>query len=110
MIQQLQEELLQLSKLQLRGEQLDSSRLPLSDSLYPDKGTSDTKIVARLKGKLQTAARHIATLAREKQQLIEVGNRLRAELKKHGMTSVLSVGLDRVLLLAVNDRRMSHTC
>ena len=42
-----------------------------------------TSGVARLHGKLQVAARRISRLSQEKEQLIQMGNRLRAELAKH---------------------------
>ena len=37
----------------------------------------------QLYAKLKSAARHIGQLARERQQLIEMGNRLRSELAKY---------------------------
>ncbi|KAK7493273.1 hypothetical protein BaRGS_00015399 [Batillaria attramentaria] len=40
---------------------------------------------SELRAKLHKAARHIAQLAREKQQLIELSNKLRAELKQAGI-------------------------
>lgn len=41
--------------------------------------------VQALQQKLRNAAKKITELAKEKQQLIEMGNKLRAELKKSGM-------------------------
>ncbi|OWF50285.1 coiled-coil domain-containing protein 57-like [Mizuhopecten yessoensis] len=57
-----------------------------------------------LQAKLKVAAKHIAQLAKEKQQLIEMGNRLRADLKKAGVnpshgppTSVASTNNQNVM-------------
>ena len=46
-------------------------------------GGPSASIVARLHSKLQVAARRISQLSQEKEQLIQMGNRLRAELAKH---------------------------
>ena len=42
-----------------------------------------TSNMARLHSKLQAAARRISRLSQEKDQLIQMGNRLRAELAKY---------------------------
>lgn len=50
-----------------------------------------TSDLARLHSKLQVAARRISRLSQEKEQLIQMGNRLRAELAKYtGKIMVLS--------------------
>ncbi|XP_060700944.1 coiled-coil domain-containing protein 57 isoform X5 [Hemiscyllium ocellatum] len=67
-IKELQSEILQLR------QQLVHSKLVNS----PSKQQSST--VSVLQGKLKQAARYISQLSRDKQQLIEMGNRLRAEL------------------------------
>lgn len=51
----------------------------------PIRKQSSNVQVEELQEKLKSAAKHIAQLAKERQQLIEMGNRLRAELKKAGM-------------------------
>ena len=48
------------------------------------RGVTTNATIEQLQHKLKAAAKHIAQLAKEKQQLIEMGNRLRAELKKAG--------------------------
>ncbi|KAK3090504.1 hypothetical protein FSP39_012356 [Pinctada imbricata] len=80
-IQQLQDEIMSLRQ----------GGLP-SASLSKPQDTNST--VRELQQKLKTAARHIAQLAKERQQLIEMGNRLRADMKKAGMkpTSVPTGG------------------
>ncbi|XP_072167929.1 coiled-coil domain-containing protein 57-like [Diadema setosum] len=45
--------------------------------------TGEQKDHSELRAKLKTAARHIGRLAKERQKLIEMGNRLRAELALH---------------------------
>lgn len=51
--------------------------------------TNNSSPVQELKSKLKLAAKHIAQLAKERQQLIEMGNKLRAELNKAGTDKVL---------------------
>ena len=79
LIQQLQDEILNLRKGAMQNLTADTS------------ATNDNSAVQELKNKLKLAAKHIAQLARERQQLIEMGNKLRAELNKAGTASVSSV-------------------
>lgn len=53
---------------------------PISSHLEGDQGW----VIVQLQRKLKQAAKRISQLAKEKQQLIEVGNRLRAALNKNG--------------------------
>lgn len=71
-IQQLQDEILNLRK-------------GATNALTADiAATNNSSPVQELKSKLKLAAKHIAQLAKERQQLIEMGNKLRAELNKAG--------------------------
>ncbi|GCC26003.1 hypothetical protein chiPu_0004417 [Chiloscyllium punctatum] len=82
-IKELQSEILQLR------QQLVHSKLVNS----PSKQQSST--VSVLQGKLKQAARYISQISRDKQQLIEMGNRLRAELvrsKLDGCQHSVAVG------------------
>ena len=82
MIQQLQDEIHRL-QLQLKGVEhlgLESSGRSIS------QGAPGT--LGNLQQKLRMAAKHISQLAKEKQQLIEMGNRLRAELNRNGMSLI----------------------
>lgn len=79
LIQQLQDEILNLRKGAMQNLTADTS------------ATNDNSAVQELKNKLKLAAKHIAQLARERQQLIEMGNKLRSELNKAGTGSMLSV-------------------
>ena len=47
-------------------------------------GCTTNAAMAEMHKKLRQAAKHISLLTRQKQQLIEMGNRLRAELNKFG--------------------------
>jgi hypothetical protein len=67
-IQQLQDEILNIKK---GGNQSNGV-------------TNDNEVIWELKNKLKLAAKHIAQLAKERQQLIEMGNKMRAELNKAG--------------------------
>ncbi|CAC5378969.1 unnamed protein product [Mytilus coruscus] len=73
-IQQLQDE---MSRLKQQASHVSSSG--------PIRKQSSNVQVEELHEKLKSAAKHIAQLAKERQQLIEMGNRLRAELKKAGV-------------------------
>ncbi|XP_063445953.1 coiled-coil domain-containing protein 57-like [Mytilus trossulus] len=73
-IQQLQDE---MSRLKQQASHVTSSG--------PIRKQSSNVQVEELQEKLKSAAKHIAQLAKERQQLIEMGNRLRAELKKAGV-------------------------
>ncbi|XP_022315255.2 coiled-coil domain-containing protein 57-like [Crassostrea virginica] len=73
LIQQLQDEILNLRKGAVQNLTADTS------------STNDNSPVQELKNKLKLAAKHIAQLARERQQLIEMGNKLRSELNKAGL-------------------------
>ena len=79
LIQQLQDEILNLRKGAMQNLTADTS------------ATNDNSAVQELKNKLKLAAKHIAQLARERQQLIEMGNKLRSELNKAGTGSMSSV-------------------
>ena len=48
------------------------------------QGVTSNAAMAEMQKKLRQAAKHISQLTREKQQLIEMGNRLRGELHKFG--------------------------
>jgi len=75
MIQQLQDEILSLKQ---QGAEFSAPSSAGSDSGPPSNQ------VRALQSKLRNAARKITELAREKQLLIEMGNKLRAELKQAG--------------------------
>ena len=64
-------------------QQLQDQITDLRQRHLPDSGDASAD-PSELKQKLRQAALFIQQLAREKQQLIEVGNRLRAELVKAG--------------------------
>ena len=66
----------------LKGEHL-SDNLTFSDKNQTWANQSE---MGQLNRKLQQAAKHISQLAKDKQQLIEVNNRLRAELNRNGKT------------------------
>lgn len=91
LIQQLQEE---LSSLRNRANQLDIARQGKGDYFAFPGDVGGGTSVSEWKGKLVRAAKHIAQLVREKQQLTELSNRLQAELKQAGMQ--MSVGVDRL--------------
>lgn len=55
-----------------------------TNALTADIAATNSSPVQELKSKLKLAAKHIAQLAKERQQLIEMGNKLRAELNKAG--------------------------
>ncbi|XP_046573024.1 coiled-coil domain-containing protein 57-like isoform X2 [Haliotis rubra] len=74
-IQQLQDEILRLKQ---KGSGITSTM----DSIGMEDRQGETTQVSELRAKLKQAVKHISQLAKEKQQLIEIGNRLRAELKK----------------------------
>ncbi|XP_060080442.1 coiled-coil domain-containing protein 57-like [Ylistrum balloti] len=75
MIQQLEDE---ISRLRQQAPEQEGS-VDLGPQGHAKGSVED------LKHKLKGAAKHIAQLAKEKQQLIEMGNRLRADLKKAGI-------------------------
>ncbi|XP_013420877.1 coiled-coil domain-containing protein 57 [Lingula anatina] len=78
MIQQLEDEIKRLQN-KLAGR---------PDPMIPDqpiRGPAEGATVDQLRSKLKQAAKHITQLAKEKQQLIEVGNRQRAILMNHGI-------------------------
>ncbi|KAL3877357.1 hypothetical protein ACJMK2_035079 [Sinanodonta woodiana] len=75
-IQQLQDEILKLRQQ--------------SESIFPTDlksghGATTNETIHNLQTKLKAAAKKITELAKERQQLIEIGNKLRAELKKAGV-------------------------
>ncbi|XP_069786326.1 coiled-coil domain-containing protein 57 isoform X4 [Narcine bancroftii] len=72
-IKELQKEILQLRKKLIQSQ---SSNNPSQQQ--------NSKVLA-LQTKLKHAARYISQLSRDKQQLIEIGNRLRAELVTSGL-------------------------
>lgn len=53
-------------------------------------GETSNTTIAQLQNMLRVAARQISALAREKQQLIEMGNRLRAKLQQNGEGDLFS--------------------
>ena len=77
-IQQLHDEIERVRRTG-RGE-------PAPDLMQPsDPGQGPRGAVERqLQAKLRQAAKHISQLARDKKHLIEMGNRLRAQLYKAG--------------------------
>ncbi|XP_071106451.1 coiled-coil domain-containing protein 57-like isoform X1 [Haliotis cracherodii] len=75
-IQQLQDEILRLKQ---KGSGITSTMDTMG--IMEDR-QGETTQVSELRAKLKQAVKHISQLAKEKQQLIEIGNRLRAELKK----------------------------
>lgn len=81
-IQQLQDEILNIRK---GGNQGSGTKGSNQGSGTNDAVTNDNAAIQELKNKLKLAAKHIAQLARERQQLIEMGNKMRAELNKAGL-------------------------
>ena len=79
MIQQLQNE---ISRLR-RG----SARVNGTDNSDNDSNVLRDNTVMELREQLHKAASHVRQLARDKRVLIEVGNRLRAELLRNGNTA-----------------------
>ena len=79
MIQQLQDEVSQL-RHRLKAQGGDGHVMLNTDVLHM---TSRDPQVHQLLQKLKQAARDIRQLAADKQQLIEIGNRLRAELQQY---------------------------
>ncbi|KAL5018722.1 hypothetical protein ScPMuIL_004444 [Solemya velum] len=73
-IQQLQNEILRLRQ---KSECLQDGMSGLAD--HGGRGVTTNATIGELQAKLRTAAKHIAHLAKERQQLIEIGNKLRAE-------------------------------
>ena len=78
MIQQLQEE---LKSLRQRGAGLG---VDLDGKGGQGAAGSGSDSAPGLRAKLHQAAKHIAQLVKEKQQLLELSNKLRAELKQAG--------------------------
>jgi predicted RNase H-like nuclease (RuvC/YqgF family) len=79
LIQQLQDEIMSLKKqgAEFMSNEHDDGR----------HGQNKGSQVQALQQKLRNAAKKIMELAKEKQQLIEMGNKLRSELKNSGMQS-----------------------
>jgi hypothetical protein len=70
---------------QLEGE-LSGMRQRLTGLGLDSKGDGSAEDSASaLRSKLHRAAKHIAQLVKEKQQLLELSNKLRAELKQAGI-------------------------
>ncbi|XP_048411321.2 coiled-coil domain-containing protein 57 isoform X3 [Stegostoma tigrinum] len=65
---------------ELQGEILQLRQQLVHSKLVNSSSKQQSPTVSVLQGKLKQAARYISKLSREKQQLIEMGNRLRAEL------------------------------
>ncbi|KAL8592659.1 hypothetical protein ACOMHN_037599 [Nucella lapillus] len=82
-IQQLQDE---LSSLRDRG-----AGVGFDPSGKGGPGGTGSDLAPALRLKLHHAAKHIAQLVREKQQLLELSNKLRAELKQAGLQPVKKV-------------------
>lgn len=78
LIQQLQDEIMNLKN---HGADFTTSLNQGDEGQGQNKGSQ----VQALQQKLRNAAKKITELAKEKQQLIEMGNKLRAELKKAGL-------------------------
>ncbi|KAI0229606.1 Coiled-coil domain-containing protein 57 [Lamellibrachia satsuma] len=83
LIQQLQDELKRL--LKCHQEVISGDSLTDTGQATRGHGLTTNMAMADMHKKLRQAAKHISTLTREKQQLIEMGNRLRAELNKNGL-------------------------
>ncbi|KAK2180134.1 hypothetical protein NP493_458g04063 [Ridgeia piscesae] len=79
LIQQLQDEVKRLLKCQQMTFSDDST------TATRGQGVTSNAAMAEMHKKLRQAAKHISQLTREKQQLIEMGNRLRGELHKSGL-------------------------
>jgi len=80
-IQQLQDEISQLCRRQ-------SNKTSDADLERPSRlngGVALDPVIGQLKEKLRLAAKYISQLAKEKQLLIDMGNRLRAELSLNGL-------------------------
>ncbi|XP_043925666.1 coiled-coil domain-containing protein 57 [Protopterus annectens] len=82
-VKQLQEEVLHLR------QQIQEGRTGIRPSTGNEATQHLTATVQVLKQKLKSAVRHLSQLSQEKQQLIEMGNRLRAELIKAGLDALL---------------------
>ncbi|XP_050401525.1 coiled-coil domain-containing protein 57 [Patella vulgata] len=68
-------------------EQLQGEDINLKKGIPESHNFSQSDVDKHdLQRKLRKAVKHITQIAKEKQQLIEVGNRLRGELKKAGIT------------------------
>ncbi|XP_052770763.1 coiled-coil domain-containing protein 57-like isoform X1 [Mya arenaria] len=106
LIQQLQGEILSLKQ---HGAQFPGG----GGSESGDSGAvGHSNQVHALHGKLKNAARKITELAREKQQLIEMGNKLRAELKRAGVENI-NIGpsgkhLPRPLMQSIRSGNVDH--
>ena len=78
-IQQLQDEANRLrQQLRQRGEESSAFERMRVDV----RADSQTSVVVELQRKLRSAVKDIQQLATDKQQLIELGNRLRADLQR----------------------------
>ena len=86
MIQQLQDEI-----MGLRQGSSSAVQSGLGPSVPPGKPGDTNSTVNELQQKLKTAAKHIAQLARERQQLIEMGNKLRADMKNAGKIQIIFI-------------------
>lgn len=82
MIQQLQDEI-----LHLRQPASGIEGLIGQGETSGGRGMTTNATIEHLQTKLRSAAKHITQLAREKQQLIELGNRLRAEMSGRNSTT-----------------------
>ena len=80
LIQQLQDE---IKSLRDQGSDLGGG-----GDLGGGQGVTTNATIQNLQQKLKNAARKITELAKERQQLIEMGNKLRSELKKAGTVNV----------------------
>ena len=78
LIQQLQDE---IRSLRQQGADFSGGA-----DLSGAQGTTTNTAIQSLQQKLKHAAKKITELAKERQQLIEMGNKLRAELKRAGKT------------------------
>ncbi|XP_072098484.1 coiled-coil domain-containing protein 57 isoform X2 [Mobula birostris] len=105
---------------ELQGEilQLREQLIHSQSSNHPSQQQNSKVLV--LQSKLKQAAHYISQLSRDKQQLIEIGNRLRAELVKSGLNvsqpsvtvshSDLPTQLPRELVEAAQNRLSALEC
>ncbi|XP_067860264.1 coiled-coil domain-containing protein 57 [Heptranchias perlo] len=70
---------------ELQGEVLRLRQQLVHSRLGNSPSQQQSSTVSVLQAKLKQAARYISQLSRDKQQLIEMGNRLRAELVRSGL-------------------------
>ncbi|XP_051889098.1 coiled-coil domain-containing protein 57 isoform X2 [Pristis pectinata] len=72
---------------ELQGEILQMRKQLIHSQSSNNPSQRQNSNILVLQAKLKQAARYISQLSRDKQQLIEIGNRLRAELVKSGLNA-----------------------